>query len=294
MLVSVRSIVKQARKGNYTVAALDCPNSECLHAIVGAAEAMRAPVIVMTTKKDMEYAGIEETLALVSAVAKKAKVPVGLHLDHGREFATVKKAIDAGYSSVMVDGSLLSYAQNVALTKKVVAYAHKRNVYVQAELGSMLEHEFSKNPRLRVKDLSQLYTDPSQAKDFVQKTGTDTLAIAIGNLHGIMKYRIKNPRLDLSRLKKIRTMISVPLIMHGSSKIPDSTLRKIMQSGVSVFNFRTEYFMAYTRGIRVVLRKDPEEVDPRVYGAVAIEYAKRDICDKIKVLGSKNKARGAK
>lgn len=294
MLTSVQSIVRNAQKGNYAVAALDCPNAECLHAIVNAAEAMRAPVIVMTTKKDMEYAGTEETLALVSVVAQKASVPVGLHLDHGREFGTVKKAIDAGYTSVMVDGSLLPYAQNVALTKKVVAHAHKRNVYVQAELGSMLEHEFAKNPRLRVKNLTELYTDPGQAQDFVQKTGIDTLAVAIGNLHGIMKYQIKNPRLDLPRLAQIRRSVSVPLIMHGSSKIPGPTLKKIMQTGVSVFNFRTEYFMAYTKGIRMALQKNPEEVDPRVYGAVAMEYAKRNICDKITVLGSKNKARGKK
>lgn len=289
MIAHLKKLTRDAAKRKYAIAAFDCPSLEFMHAAVMAAEHQKAPVIIMATEKDIMYAGGFDVIRdAYHDIAKKSKVPVALHLDHGRTYEVVSKAIRAGFTSVMVDASALPYKENVALTKKVVKLAKKYGVFVQAELGALLEHVLSKKKKFSASDLKQFYTDPRAAVDFVEQTGVDTLAVSIGNLHGAIKYAIKNPRLDFARLKEISKNVSVPIIMHGTSNISDVNLKKLVRYGIRTANFRTDYFASFTKGVR---KKAQSELDPRVYLGYAEQKAMKTMESKIIALNSKNKAK---
>lgn len=289
MFKDVKHIVQKAHKGGYAVAAVDAPNLEIIQAIVWAADEMKSPVIVQATESDNAYGGMNQIITLTESLAKDAKVPVGLHLDHGKNYDFVIEAIKAGYTSVMIDGSHLPYEDNMELTKRVEKFARPRGVYVQAELGSMLDTVLSKRKR-KIKDKGQYLTDPMMAREFVKETGVDTLAVAIGALHGALKYQITNPRLDFRRLSEIRKAVSVPLVMHGSSEISKKSMRKIVQNGVAVCNYRTDVFAAYTKKLRSELKKNPNQHDLRKYTDKARDAATQKVKTIIGYLGSKNKA----
>ncbi|MFC1640615.1 ketose-bisphosphate aldolase [Patescibacteria group bacterium] len=292
MFENCRKIVTQAQKKGYAVGAFDCPNLEMLQAVIGAAEEANAPVIIMATANDAKYAGgLDQIASMTQIAAKKAHVPVGLHLDHGKDFDIVKEAIDAGYQSVMIDAAYLPFEENVALTSKVVNLAHKKGVYVQGELGSLLEGQLKTHPQQEIENLENYYTDPEKAVEFVKRTKVDSLAVAIGNLHGILKYRIQAPKLDFKRLETIRKNVTVPLVMHGSSKISDKNIQQIVKSGVSVFNYRTEFYFAFTERLRRELVSLPDAYDPRKYLPDATMAASKVVQKKIHLLGGKNKAK---
>ncbi len=289
MIGSMRKMTQDAVRRKYALAAFDCPSLEFMRAAIVAAENQKAPVVMMTTQKDEEFAGgFKLAFAAYQVLAKKASVPVALHLDHGRSYEVVVAAIKAGYESVMIDASALPYKENVALTKKVVKLANKHGVFVQAELGALLEHVLGTKKKFDVKNLKQFYTDPRAAADFVKQTGVDTLAVSIGNLHGAIKYAIRNPRLDFARLKEIVKSVKVPIIMHGTSEISKENLKKLVRAGIRTANFRTDYFDAFTKGIR---QNAPKKEDPRDYLGFAEKKTVRVMEQKIIALNAKNKAK---
>lgn len=282
-LVSSRKILKDAVKGNYAIAAFNVHNMETLKAVIKGAVEMDTPVIIQTSQSTVKYAGIEYLVALVGTAAKLSSVPVVLHLDHCTDWELAKKCIDAGYTSIMVDGSMLSYEENVALVKKAVEYAHLRDVTVEAELGRVAGVEDD----LSVEEEKSLYTDPDLAVDFVEKTGVDSLAIAIGTAHGVYKGE---PKLDYDRLNIIRNKVDVPLVLHGASCVPDESIIKAVELGINKINIATELKMPFADAIKRVFKEKPQEDDPRKYFTPAMEAVTEVVKHKIGLCSSAGKA----
>src|SRR3989344_4505644 len=227
MLVHIGKLINRHMLGKYAVPAFNTQDLETTLGIVRAAQAQKAPIIIQTSVGALEYAGIEELVGLNKTAARKASVPIALHQDHCHDFSLIKKLINLGYSSVMLDASHLPYKDNLKLTKAVVSYAHKRGVWVQAELGRILGNEDWQN----VKSGDDLMTDPNQAAEFVKQTRIDTLAVAVGSVHGIpVDPRIRKvlstlkEHVDIDRVKAIRKKVKIPLVMHGASGVPDKQI----------------------------------------------------------------------
>jgi fructose-bisphosphate aldolase, class II len=266
MLVHLGRIVNKNILGKYALPAFNTSDLEMTQGIVRAAEAQKAPVIIQTSVGALEYAGIEELVGIIKQEARETKVPIALHQDHCHDFELIKKLISLGYSSVMVDASHLEYKENLKLTKAVVTYAHKRGVWVQAELGRILGNEDWQT----VKSGDDLMTDPDQAAQFVKETGIDTLAIAVGSVHGIpVDPRIKKvlstlkEHADIERVKAIRKKVKIPLVMHGASGVPDAQIRAAIKHGVAVFNIDTDLRVAFNKALRDNIKKHPQIYDPR-------------------------------
>ncbi len=305
MLVSAYSLLKKARANHYAVPALNVNNLETLKAVMQAAEEMRSPVIVQTTEGAIAYAGMENLVAMVH-IAAKTKLPIVLHLDHGKDLKIIRQAIHAGYTSVMFDGSLLPYAENVRHTRKVVEWAHARNVSVEAELGAIKGIE----DFVSVEAKDAALTNPEQAAAFVKETGCDTLAVAIGTAHGAYKFRGKT-HLDIERLKKIAKLVPNPIVLHGASGVledvvamaehygaklgeargvMDADIKQAIKNGVAKINIDTDLRLAFTAGIREAVANMPKVIDPRKLMEPATilmaEVAKR----KMRIFGSAGKA----
>jgi fructose-bisphosphate aldolase, class II len=297
MLVHIGRIVNHKILGKYAVPAFNTSDLEMTQGIVRAAEAQKAPIIIQTSVGALEYAGIETLVGLIKSVAHDAKVPIALHQDHCHDFELIKKLIALGYSSVMVDASHLPYEENLKLTKAVVAYAHKRGVWVQAELGRILGNEDWQN----VKSGEDLMTDPTQAADFVKETGIDTLAIAVGSVHGIpVDPRIKKilstlvEHVDIERVKAIRKQIKIPLVMHGASGVPDPQIRAAIKHGVAVFNIDTDLRVAFNKALRENIKKYPQIYDPRKLFKPATDALQAMAEKKLKLMKTSGKAKGFK
>lgn len=280
-LVTTKQLLTDAQKGGYAVGAFNVENMEMVMAVVKAAEEMKAPVILQTTPSTIKYAGISMYYANVKAAAEKAQVPVALHLDHGSSFALAMQALRVGYTSIMIDGSKEAFEDNIALTKKVVDACSASDIPVEAELGKV----GGKEDDLECNDPG--YTDPEDALRFVEETGIDSLAVAIGTAHGIYKGE---PKLDLVRLSEIRERVSIPLVLHGASGVPDEAVRECIRRGISKVNFATELRIAYTNGVRQYLKDNPEAFDPKKYGIAGMECVTRTVKEKITVCGSAGKA----
>ena len=279
-LVTSEKMLSDAQKGGYAVGAFNVENMEMAKAVIAAAEEMRSPVMLQTTPSTVKYGSLETFAAIVKAEASKTDIPVCLHLDHGNSFELAVQAMKAGYTSVMIDGSHETFEENVALTKKVVEVANAYGVPVEAELGKVggkeddLEAEADHN------------TDPEEAKEFVERTGVDSLAIAIGTSHGAYKFKGK-PELDFARLEKISNLLpNFPLVLHGASTVipafveecnryggkldgaqgvPEDMLLKAGKYGVCKINIDTDLRLAMTASIRKYLAEHPEDFDPRSY-----------------------------
>ncbi|HEY8911442.1 MAG TPA: class II fructose-1,6-bisphosphate aldolase [Desulfosporosinus sp.] len=282
-LVSMVELLQKAQKGHYAVGAFNCNNMEIVQAIVAAAEAENAPVIIQASQGAIKYAGIEYITALTNVAASKAKVPVALHLDHGTSFAQVMQCARNGFSSVMIDGSKLPLEENIALTNKVIEAVRLCGVSVEAELGKIGGTEDD----ITVSEREALFTDPAEAEHFVQATKVDALAIAIGTAHG--QY-IGVPKLDFERLTQIRERITTPIVLHGSSGVPDDALREAISRGVCKVNIDTNIREAFVRAARLVLEENPNEIDPRKMLGPARDAAIAIIREKIRVFGSTGKA----
>ena len=280
-LVTTKQLLTDARKGGYAVGAFNVENMEMVMAVVKAAEEMKAPVILQTTPSTIKYAGISMYYANVKAAAEKAQVPVALHLDHGSSFALAMQALREGYTSIMIDGSKETFEDNIALTKKVVDACSASDIPVEAELGKV----GGKEDDLECNDPG--YTDPEDALRFVEETGIDSLAVAIGTAHGIYKGE---PKLDLVRLSEIRERVSIPLVLHGASGVPDETVREGIRRGICKVNFATELRIAYSDGVKAYLKENPDAFDPKKYNAQGREEVKQYVMEKIKVCGSDGKA----
>jgi fructose-bisphosphate aldolase class II len=301
---------KKAYEGGYAVGAFNVNNMEIIQGIVKAAAETKSPLILQVSAGARKYANPIYLKKLVeAALLEHPELDIALHLDHGEDFEICKACIDDGFTSVMVDGSHLPYEENIALTQKVVAYAHERGVVVEAELGRLAGVEDA----VKVKKEDATYTDPDQAVDFVKRTGCDSLAIAIGTSHGAYKFAAdSDPKIDIERLKVISNLLpNYPLVLHGASSVipefvemcnayggelkdakgcPEPMLREAAQYGVCKINIDSDLRLAMTGTIRKQFVSDPSNFDPRKYLAPAREAIYDMVKHKILVvLGSDGK-----
>lgn len=281
-LVNSNEILLPAQKGHYAVGAFNVENMEMVQAVIAAGVELRAPLIIQTTPSTLKYATPEMFSAMVQAEAGRAPIPVALHLDHGSSYELCCQTIHAGYTSVMIDGSKLPFEENVALAQKVVETASCLQIPVEAELGAIGGKEDSHE----VKDKDALYTNPQQAREFAERTGISSLAVAIGTAHGFYKGI---PKLDFERQKEILKLVSIPMVLHGASGVPDDAVRESIRLGICKVNFATELRAHYTTGCRTVL-EDQTVFDPKKYGCAGREAVKQFVMERIRVCGSDGKA----
>ena len=305
MLVTNKELLLPAMQKGYAVGAFNIQNLESLLAVVEAAVEEKSPVIVAVTPSSIKYGGLAYLTKIVRTAAESAPVPMSLHLDHGKDFETVSKCVEAGFTSVMIDGSFLKFEENVALTKRVVDLAHAKEVSVEAELGRLAGVEES-----TVEEREAVLTDPDSAKEFVEQTGVDTLAVAIGTSHGAYKFK-GEAKLDFERLRLIRERVNIPLVLHGASSvpqwiiqkavkygaelagakgIPEEHIKKAISLGISKINIDTDLRLAFTATIREVLSTKPKEFDPRKILGPAKEAMKEVVKSKMRLFGSSGKA----
>ena len=307
-LVTTKNMFEKSMKEHFAIGAFNVNNMEIIQGIIDAAKEENSPVILQASESAIKYARINYLTKMIEAALEETNIPVALHLDHGATFEICKLCIDSGFTSVMIDGSKYNFEQNVELTKKVVEYAHKNGVVVEAELGKLAGIEDDVN----VSQDDARYTDPDQAKEFVERTGCDSLAIAIGTSHGAYKFKGEaNLRFDI--LEKIKAKIpQTPIVLHGASTVipelvqtcnkyggdmpdakgvPNEMLKKAGELGVSKINVDTDLRLAMTSEIRKFLAENPKEFDPRKYLTPAREKVKETVQYKIKnVFCSSNKA----
>ncbi len=307
-LVTTKDMFEKSMKEHFAIGAFNVNNMEIIQGIVDAAAEENSPVILQASSSAIKYARIGFLRKMIEAALEENDIPIALHLDHGPDFETCKMCIDHGFSSVMIDGSKYDFEQNVALTKKVVEYAHNRGVVVEAELGKLAGIEDEVN----VAASDAMFTDPDQAKEFVERTGCDSLAIAIGTSHGAYKFK-GEAKLRFDILEKVKEKLpNTPIVLHGASTVipelvelcnkyganipgakgvPDEMLHEASLRGVSKINVDTDLRLAMTGAIRKALIENPEVFDPRKYMQPARELIKETVQHKIRdVFGSSNKA----
>jgi len=304
MLVSAKTILEKANKNYYAVPALNTSNLEVTKAIVKAGVELNSPLIIQTTPSAIKYAGIRELSGIIKSISHHVNIPIALHLDHGNSTDIVKKCLRNGYTSVMIDASKYSFNKNVNITKKVVRLAHRKKSQVEAELGRL------KGVEDFVKSKKNIYTNPIKAVEFVKKTKCDSLAIAIGTSHGAYKFKGK-PKLNFKLLKIIKHELNMPLVLHGASGIPkkivkmankhgaklknakgvpDSQIRKAVKLGINKVNIDSDIRLAFDAAVRKQLKKNPGIFDPRKILDPAMNLITKIVRQKIKLLGSVNKA----
>ena len=282
MLVSLREIVADAYQNGYAVGAFNVENMEMVMAVMEAAEELKSPVIMQTTPSTVKYAGLDFFLANVKAAAERASVPVAMHLDHGSSFELAMQAYRTGYTSIMIDGSHGSFEENIAVSKAVADACTPSGIPVEAELGKV----GGKEDDLDGGD-DNPYTDPDQAVEFVKRTGITSLAVAIGTAHGVYKGE---PKLDLDRLSEIREVVDIPLVLHGTSGVPDETVTECVNRGICKVNYATDLRIAFTKGVSEVFSENPDVIDPKKYNACGKERVKEYVMSKMKVCKSVGKA----
>lgn len=280
-LVTSTKMLSDAQKGGYAIGAFNVENMEMVKAVIAAAEELNAPVMLQTTPSTVKYGTLETYFAIVAAEAQKASVPVCLHLDHGSSFELAIQAIKAGYTSVMIDGSHESFEDNIALSKKVADVAAACGIPVEAELGKV----GGKEDDLEAE--ADTYTDPREAKEFVERTGVTSLAIAIGTAHGFYEGV---PVLDKARISQVRELVSVPLVLHGASGISDDDVRDCVSRGMCKVNFATELRVAYTDAGKKLIQEKPDTFDPKKLGVVGMDAVKELVKNRMKVCGCDGKA----
>jgi ketose-bisphosphate aldolase len=273
-LVPSRQLLEEARREGRAVAALNFYNAETLRAHVEAANECGASVILQTTESTIKYLGIGMVVAMARAAAEEIERPVALHLDHGGSYELAARCVEAGYTSVMIDGSKLPFDENVGVTRRVVELAHAAGVSVEGELGHVAHNEEGG-------DISRFYTRPEDASRFVGETGVDALAVAVGTAHGFYKGEV---RLDFERLGQIRDAVGdrAALVLHGGSGVPDELMRRAVSCGIRKINFGTELKNAFTLAVRQSLAAG-DEIDLRKTFAPAIEAVREISSAKIRI-----------
>ena len=281
-LVTTKEMFKKALNSDYAIGAFNVNNMEIIQGIVEGAKRQNAPVILQVSAGARKYANPTYLVKLVEAAILDSGLDIALHLDHGEDFEICKKCVDDGFTSVMIDGSKHPFEENIEMTKKVVEYAHEKGVVVEAELGKLAGVEDD----VKVDSRSATFTDPLEAKEFVERTGVDSLAIAIGTSHGAYKFK-GDPYLDFERLKEIHKLIpDTPLVLHGASTVikefvdkcnlyggnipgaqgvPEDMIREATKYGICKVNIDTDLRLALTAEVRKFLMEHPEEFDPRKY-----------------------------
>lgn len=278
-------MLEEAREGKYAVGAFNTINLETTRAIIESAVELSSPVIVQLTEKTFDYAGGRAIFHLIKNISEfyATDIPIGIHLDHGKSFEVVMRAMDMGFASVMYDGSRKEYADNVATTKKIVDIAHAKGVSVQAELGNV---PYLGEVQMENINWDNYMTDPDQAVDFIERTGIDTLAVAIGNAHGFFRERSQP---DYERLSTIVKRVTLPIVMHGASDWQNDRVKEVIARGVSCFNVDTALRLAFIGGLREALQAE-EETDLRKILTKAKEHTKDAVKEKMLMFGSDHKA----
>lgn len=278
-IVSTKDMLKKAREGKYAIPAFNIHNLETFQVVVETANRLKSPVILAGTPSTIRYAGVEYLVNIAKASTKLYDIPIAIHLDHFENVEEIKRYIDCGFKSVMIDASHLDYEDNIRVVKEVVEYAHRFDVTVEAELGRLSGVE--DDLEVDAKDLK--YTNPSQAKDFVKRTGIDSLAISIGTAHGLYK---EEPKLDFDRLVEIYNVVDVPLVLHGASNVPYDLVSKAIDLGISKVNIATDLKIPFSDALREYLVNNPNESDPRKYMVNAKESMSKIVEEKIRVCKS--------
>lgn len=306
MLVSGSEILLKAHKEGYGVGAFNFVNFEMLNAIFNAANEAQSPIIVQASEGAIKYMGIDMTVGLVKILsARYPHIPVALNLDHGTSFESCKKAIDSGFTSVMIDASHHCFEENVAITKEVVEYAHSKGVSVEAELGRLMGIE----DNISVSEQDAVLVNPDEAEEFVKQTQVDYLAPAIGTSHGAFKFK-GEPKLDFARLQEVKRRTNIPLVLHGASAIPEyvresflSTggdlkgskgvpfefLQEAVKGGINKVNTDTDLRIAFMAEVRRVANADPTQFDLRKFFTPGMEAMQKVIVERMKILGSAQK-----
>ena len=280
-LVTSAEMFKKAYEGHYAVGAFNVNNMEIIQGIVEAAREEKSPLILQVSAGARKYANHIYLMKLVEAAIEDTGLPICLHLDHGEDFEICKACVDGGFTSVMIDGSKLDFEANIAETKRVADVAKALDIPCEAELGKVggkeddLEAEADTN------------TDPQEAKEFVERTGVTSLAVAIGTAHG---FYVGTPVLDKERLSEIRQVVDIPLVLHGASGLSDEDVRDCVKRGICKVNFATELRVAYSRAVKELLAEKPDTIDPKAYGKTAIAAVKELVMARMKVCGCDGKA----
>ncbi|GMB91909.1 class II fructose-bisphosphate aldolase [Helicobacter ailurogastricus] len=306
MLVTGIEILSKAHKEGYGVGAFNFVNFEMLRAIFEAADGAKSPLIVQASEGAIKYLGIDMVLSMVYTMAKRyTHIPVALHLDHGTSFESCKKAVDAGFTSVMIDASHHPYQENLEITKEVVDYAHSKGVSVEAELGRLMGIE----DNISVSEKDAVLVNPNEAEEFVKLSKVDYLAPAIGTSHGAFKFK-GEPKLDFDRLVEVKKRTNIPLVLHGASSIPESVrqaflstggdlkegkgvpfdfIEQSIKGGINKVNIDTDLRLAFIAQVRKMAKEQPSEFDLRKYFNPGIEAVKAVMIERMRVLGSADK-----
>ncbi|WP_317372153.1 class II fructose-bisphosphate aldolase [Helicobacter canis] len=306
MLVNGNEILQKAHKEGYGVGAFNFVNFEMLNAIFMAANVAKSPIIVQASEGAIKYMGIDMAVGLVKILSNRyPHIPVALHLDHGTSFESCKKAVDAGFTSVMIDASHHPFKENLEMTKEVVQYAHSKGVSVEAELGRLMGIE----DNISVDEKDAVLINPDEAEEFVKATKVDYLAPAIGTSHGAFKFK-GEPKLDFERLEEVKRRTNIPLVLHGASAIPDyvreaflatggdlkgskgvpfAFLQEAVKGGINKVNIDTDLRIAFIAEVRKVANSDNTQFDLRKFFAPAMESITKVMVERMGVLGSAGK-----
>ena len=283
MILSTREMLLKAQKEGYAVPAFNIHNLETLQVVAETAMEMRSPVIIAGTPSTIEdYAGPDYIKAMAEVASNKYDIPIAIHLDHFENVDAIKKDIDIGFRSCMIDASKYEFEKNIEIVKDVVEYAHKFDAVVEAELGKLGGREDD----IEVDAKDAMYTNPDDALEFVNRTGVDSLAIAIGTAHGLYKGE---PKLDFERLKEIREKVNVPLVLHGASDVPDELVEKAISLGICKVNIATDLKVPFSDAVKEYFKENPKSNDPRKYMTPGKEAMKKIVEHKIRVCGSENR-----
>ena len=307
MLVTNKELLDAAKKGKYAVGAFNINNMEFIQAIAEAAGELNSPVILAVSEGAIKYAGFENLVSMVRIAAERENARFSLHLDHGKDMDVIERCIENGFTSVMIDGSPLPFEENIAVTREVVKKAASHGVSVEGELGKLAGVE----DNVSVSEQDAKFTDPDEAVQFVERTGVDSLAVAVGTSHGAYKFK-GEPRLGMDRLSEIASKVSIPLVLHGASGVnrehveiansfgagigdargvPDDAIKEAVRRGISKVNIDTDMRIAFTAFIRKKFSEDPKGFDPRKYLGAGRDAIIGVVKAKIRLFGSENKVR---
>ncbi|EPF20505.1 MULTISPECIES: tagatose-bisphosphate aldolase subunit KbaY [Cedecea] len=281
-IISTKYLLQDAQARGYAVPAFNIHNAETIQAILEVCKELNSPVILAGTPGTFKHIAFEEIYALCEAYSESYGIPLALHLDHHETLADITRKVNAGVRSAMIDGSHFPFAENVKLVKSVVDFCHRFDCSVEAELGRLGGVEDD----MDVDEESAFLTDPQEARRFVELTGVDSLAVAIGTAHGLYT---KRPKIDFKRLGEIREVVSVPLVLHGASDVPDEFVRRTIELGVCKVNVATELKIAFAAAVKKWFADNPEGNDPRYYMRVGMDAMKEVVRSKVAVCGSANK-----
>jgi ketose-bisphosphate aldolase len=285
MLVNPLDLYKKAKKEGYAIGAFNTSDLNITKAIIAAAEELNSPVIIETSEGEIDFLSPEVAAAEVIILAQNAKIPVALHLDHGKKMETVERAIKAGYTSIHLDGSALPLTENLELTQKAVKLAHKKGIPVEAEIGHIAGGSELHKGKIEISP--DTLTDPSEAAEFARATKVDIMAVAIGNIHGMYS---NVPQLDFERLESITKKVKTYFSLHGGSGIPAKQIKRAIRMGIVKVNVNTELRLAFHQGLLHEFEVNPEEVIPYKYLPAGTEAVEKVVKAKIWILGSAGKA----